>query len=604
MTKQIPNPKSQILNLGMLAAWVVVASLQAVNAQEPAGKLKVGAVQIGLEPTLEASRDKIVRFIGEAKNRGCRVVVFPETSLYWPPQTPKGEIDAAVEVVRKAVDAADIYALVGGLYKRDEMDKPFERLLVIDPEGRILQSYSKMWGDARFNDCPGMFQIDGVPCCAAICADRWIRSVEELPAMAGAKVLFEVSNNYDNEWLPELGWFWYVPRAIRNEAFVVFANTGKDDRAQNTPGHGHTAFIGPDGAILAAAGEESDRLIVAELDLSKATVGEATARRRHPALASFWDTGVKMLSGQKVAAPNHEVLVSPEVEIKIAAAQMACSGDVNENVARIEKMIREAKGGGADVVVFPELAVTGAREDDVAAASGEQLAAAVARIQQATKAARIYVVFGTPWLEGGKRHNCAVAIGPDGKLLTRYGQLVVDRPGLFAAGTSTRAMWFEIKGAPCVVTVGRDGRWSEIAEMAAWRGAQVHLHLAYDRDTSAEGALKRNQIWANLASFRTFTATANAASPAGLARPSAAASGGSAIWDDYHRGQNRQTGGYGPYSAVRVAEAKDGETILYASQKTLKVNPQYGILTGRSNRSMTPWYAAGAAAIYLESGGK
>ena len=169
MTKQIPN-------LCVLVVWLIVASVQAVNAQAPAGTLTVGAVQIGLEPTLEASRDKILRFVGEAKDRGCRVVVFPETSLFWPPQTPKAEIDAAAEVVRKAVDAADVYALV----------KPFERLLVIDPEGRIVQSYNKMWGDARFNDCPGVFQIDGVPCCAAICADRWIRSVEELPAMAGA----------------------------------------------------------------------------------------------------------------------------------------------------------------------------------------------------------------------------------------------------------------------------------------------------------------------------------------------------------------------------------------------------------------------------------
>ncbi len=101
----------------------------------------------------------------------------------------------------------------------------------------------------------------------------------------------------------------------------------------------------------------------------------------------------------------------------------------------------------------------------------------------------------------------------------------------------------------------------------------MHLHLAYDRDTSPAGHLKRNQLWVNLASFRTFTATVNAASPAGLAQPSAPASGGSAIWDDYHRGQNRQFGGYGPYSAVRVAEAKEAETILYATQTVPQTNP-------------------------------
>src|SRR6476661_6224990 len=73
----------------------------------------------------------------------------------------KAQIDAAVEELRKIVDASDVDVLIGGLYKRDELDKPFERLLVINPDGQIVQTYYKMWQDARFNDCPGIFHIDG-----------------------------------------------------------------------------------------------------------------------------------------------------------------------------------------------------------------------------------------------------------------------------------------------------------------------------------------------------------------------------------------------------------------------------------------------------------
>ena len=86
--------------------------------------------------------------------------------------------------------------------------------------------------------------------------------------------------------------------------------------------------------------------------------------------------------------------------------------------------------------------------------------------------------------------------------------------------------------------------------------------------------------------------------PQGCRSRARAASGGSTIWDDYHRGQNRKAGGYGPYSAVCVAEAKEAETILYATQLAQKTNPQFGILTDKTNRPMTPWYVAGAAAIY------
>lgn len=563
--------------------------------------LTVGVAQLALEPTLNSNREKIIRFIREAKQRACRVVVFPETSLYWPPTTSRADIDAAVETLRQAVDAHDIYALIGGLYKRDEKEKPFERLLVIDPDGRVLQTYHKMWQDARFNDCPGIFSIDGVPCAAALCADRWIRSVEELPVMAGAKILFECSNNYDNEWLPDLGWYWYVPRALRNEVFVIFANTAKEDRGQLTPGHGHSALIGPDGTILTTAGEESDKLLVATLDLSQATAGQALARHKHPLLKPFWDKGIELLAGEKRLAPPHQPLISPQIELKIAAAQIACSQRIEDNTKQIEQLIRDAKDQIADVVVFPELAITGARNEDIAAATREQLAQALAQVQNAARESQIYVVCGLPWFDGDRRQNCAVAIGPDGTLLTRYAQIEIDRPQLFAIGTSTRSMWFEVRGVPCVLTIGHDALWSELAEMAAWRGAQVHLHLAYDRDTSPAGALKRNQLWANLASFRTFTATVNAASPAGLPWPSAPTSGGSAIWDDYHRGQNRAGGGYTPYSAVRLTEASAAPTILYATQKVQKTNPQFGILTEKTNRPMTPWYIAGAAAIYADA---
>src|SRR5262249_55520674 len=136
----------------------------------------------------------------------------------------------------------------------------------------------------------------------------------------------------------------------------------------------------------------------------------------------------------------------------------------------------------------------------------------------------IYVVFGMPWYECGKRHNGAFVVGPEGKLLTRYAQIVVDRPHLFAGGAQTKSLWFRVKGVAAVVTVGADALWSEIAELAAVRGAQVHVHLCYDRDTSAAGALRRRQLWVNLASYRTFSATVNAASPTCLARPSAPAS--------------------------------------------------------------------------------
>jgi predicted amidohydrolase len=561
----------------------------------------VGVVQLALEPTLAENRDKMIRFVGQAKAKGCRVVAFPETALYSPPGTPRSATEAAVAEVRKAADLHDVYVLCCGLSRRTDAERPNERLVVIDPDGRVTHTYDKLWSDPRFDSVPGLFTIDGIPCAATLCADRWLRGVEDLPAVMGAQILFECSNNFAQEWIPDLGWYWYAPRAVRNQAFVVFANTAKENRSAAHAGHGHSAVFDPDGGLVVSAGEEADRLLVATLDPAKATRARAAERRSHPLFRPFWDVGLSILDGRKVPDPAFEPLRSPKVAITLAAAQMPCSRNVADNVARMKALIRAARAKGADAVAFPELAVTGGRAEDVTRADEPVLRAALTELQAAARVEEITVVFGMPYLEGGRRYNGAFVVGPDGALLTRYAQLVVDRPDLFAPGASTKAMWFRLKGVPAVVTVGRDALWSEVAELAAVRGAQVHVHLAYDRDVSKPGTLFRKQVWANLASFRTFTATVNAAAPDGLAAPSASANGGSALWDDFRRGSSGKAGNHAPYSALRVAEAGAGPELLTATRTVPEVNPHLGRVTGTSNPQMRAWYLAGAAAIAADA---
>jgi predicted amidohydrolase len=614
--------------------------LQRVERVERAGilrpsSLRLGVVQLALEDELAANLAKIVGFIHQAGGEGCRAVVFPEGALHSPPETPTGQIDGAVDAICAAARAADIYVVTGLLYKRDDGAPQNQRLLAIGPDGRLIQVYDKIWGDPLANDVPGTFEIDGIVCGAAICADRWARGIEELPAFAGAQVLIECSCNWLREWVADLDHFWCAPRARRTGAYVVFSNGTQAWGGR--PGHGHTAVIAPDGSTVMTAGDDPDRLLVATLDLSLATGAAAAERRDHPLFRRFWETGVTLMNRGPVDVPaealEHAPLVSPEARLKVAAAQMACSRVLDENVARAAALIRAAAAERAEVVVFPELALTGALAEDILAADEAALVTALASIQNAARASGVHVAIGLPWIENGRRLNSAAIIGPDGTLLTRYDQLVVDRPELFTPGTSTRAMWFQItpprntafrstrlpfpsgtrpgvrsvttEGVPAVVTLGRDALWSELAELAAVRGAQVHLHLAYDRDVAAGASLRRKQLWVNLANFRTLTVTVNAASPERLPCPSAPAQGGSIIWEDFRREPHataRRTGA-GPWSAYRLAEAAEGEALFYATQTVLPVNAHFGHMTDTRNPQMRPWYALGAHAIFADASG-
>jgi predicted amidohydrolase len=570
--------------------------------------LTVGVAQPTILADLWANAHDLVRIVGNARAKRCDVVVFPEGALYAPPDTPKADIDAAVMLMRQTAASHRINIVLGLCYRQADDEPQYQRLLVIGRDGGIIQAYDKMWADTRFNELPGVFEIDGVPCHAAICADRWIRAVEELPVFQGSQIMFECSNNYYHEWVPDLGWYWYVPRALRNGVYVVFCNSPRESPSRKAaghgPGHGHSAIVDPAGRLVVSAGEETDALLVATLDLTKADRAEALRRKEHALLAPFWDAGVRILSGQHVEAVAYEPLVSPPLRLTLAAAQVACQSDATANVRRMAAMVRQAKAGGADLVALPELAVTGAAAGDILRADRAILAQALADMRDIAATERAYVVFGMPRLANdATRYNAAYALGPQGEVLTCYDQLVVDRPELFSAGASTRAMWFEVNGAPAVVTIGRDALWNELAELAGVRGAQVHVHLSYGQDVTPQGALLRRQLWANLATYYTFTVTANAAAPDSRPLPSALADGRSVIWQDFRSSEmrTRTVGGRRFCCPMPVAEAGPGEEIIYATETLPTYNRQFGAMVTKTSPQMAAWYRKGAMAIYSPS---
>jgi predicted amidohydrolase len=85
--------------------------------------------------------------------------------------------------------------------------------------------------------------------------------------------------------------------------------------------------------------------------------------------------------GQAPPVPEIAPYSSAVRDVKIAAAQMACSRDMAENTSTVLRYIAQAAEDGADIVVFPELAVMGSRGDDVLAASQSELDRAMDRIR-------------------------------------------------------------------------------------------------------------------------------------------------------------------------------------------------------------------------------
>jgi predicted amidohydrolase len=478
--------------------------------------------------------------------------VFPEAALRSSEDERDAEIDRALGAIRESALTHRVYVVFGGCTPAPRLGKNANWMRVVDPGGHEIYRYDKLY-DNHHAAMPGVFQLDGVPAGAIICADRWLRGVEELPIQQGAKISIELSDNFPSEWVAAFEWYWYVPRALRNNVWVIFANSAS---GEGKLGHGHSAIIAPEGEIVASIPDDKETMIVADIDPARATRAEAIARRDHPVLRRLWEPKPDKLA-------RFQPLESPTRTLEIAAAQVT-------GLDAVEAMIREAGDHGADIVAFPERAITGGLD----------------RVRAAARAHRIHVVVGM----AQENRNSAFVIGPDGDVLTRYDQLTATAP--FEPGTSPASMWFRVKGVPAVVTICRDALWTEIAELAAVAGAQVHIHLAAEPPSQ-----RLLQIWSNLASYVTFTATVNA-------------QGGSALWDDLrtleerraevkHPGNQVVSGVevFSPFSANLVVRAGMGPQIVYASRTVHNRNPYHPRRTTAMNPEMGWWYERGAIEI-------
>jgi len=114
--------------------------------------------------------------------------------------------------------------------------------------------------------------------------------------------------------------------------------------------------------------------------------------------------------------------------MKIAALQMVSTPDVDRNVKAASRLIAQAAGGGARLVVLPEyFCLMGRRDDDklrVAEAAGN------GPIQQALAGAArqhgLWVVGGTVPLRGSDESHALNSCGvyaPDGSLAARYDKI-------------------------------------------------------------------------------------------------------------------------------------------------------------------------------------
>src|SRR3954451_5689123 len=136
--------------------------------------------------------------------------------------------------------------------------------------------------------------------------------------------------------------------------------------------------------------------------------------------------------------------------MRIALAQLnQIVGDLDGNRDRILDALAEAKAGDAQLVVFPELAVTGYPPEDLLLRPGFLRAAERTLATIAAEARGVVALVGTPLYEGELFNACALRAAGEvrasarRRFLPNYGASA--EPRYFAAGREP--LLFELDGS-------------------------------------------------------------------------------------------------------------------------------------------------------------
>jgi len=452
---------------------------------------RVAAIQF--EPTLfskSANLEALLRLTGEAAAGGAKLIVTPEmatTAYCW---ATRDEIASDVEPVpgpttrRFAEIAADhgCWIVVGLAEVDPETDIYYNSTVLIGPEGpvglyRKTHAYisEPKWAKDGDLGLP-VFETPIGRIAMTICMDACYPETARVPALAGADVIC-FPTNWLSEKSPSPSW---MARAAENGVYLVAANRYGLERGVQFSGG--SAVIDPDGSLQSVV-DSGDGIVWGWINPARARdkhplpgrPEDLIADRRPDAYGTMtlntylWDPGE--FHGLYGIRPLPEARRS-----RVAVVQFSPNrGDVAGNLDRIAR--ETAALAESDLVVFPELVVTGSVADrEMAERLAERIPGpSTERLREIAASADTYLVAGLIErdADSGRLYNSAVLVGPGGVAGT-YRKLHLaaeDRP--WATPGNLCLPTFDIPAGRVGMLIGYDALFPEAARSLALDGADI-----------------------------------------------------------------------------------------------------------------------------------
>ncbi len=263
-------------------------------------KLRVGVVQMSMSDDPEENTGKAERLVREAAGDGAELICLPELfrSRYFC-QTEDYDRFALAEAIpgptteRFAAVARELdVAVVLSLFEERAPGLYHNTAALVDGAHGYVGKYRKMHipDDPRYYEkfyfTPGDLGFKVYPARSArlgmlVCWDQWYPEAARLTAMMGAQLLvYPTAIGWHPEEQKEVGpaqhGAWETiqrSHAIANGCYVIAANrTGFEPDPEGEGGiqfWGQSFVVGPDGGIVARAGQDDETVLHVELDFGR-----------------------------------------------------------------------------------------------------------------------------------------------------------------------------------------------------------------------------------------------------------------------------------------------------------------------------------------------
>ena len=456
---------------------------------------KVAAVQY--EPSQfkkDYNVNSLIKLCEEAAKNGAKLIVTPEMGTTGYCFLDRKEISTLVELIpgpttKKFCDVAkkfDCFIVIGLPEVDEETQLYYNAAVLIGPKGIIgkhRKSHSYI-AEPKWS-APGqdhlVFDTEIGKIGILICMDIHFIETARLVALQKADIIIHISN-----WLGERtpGPYW-ISRAFENGCYLIEGNRWGLERTVQFSGG--SCVINPDGSVASVI-DKGDGLAYADIDISwsrkRQVLNEKIFDDRRPEMYLNLPTNPYLWNPLDFFGLYGMDPLPKGKQSVVSIVQMNTSNNINQNLKEIFKHLQVAKNNLSELVVFPELALTGHINKNKCAISKDS--PEILQLANYANKHNLYVCCGFAEKEKKEFYNSSILFGPEG-IIGVYRKIHLNNEDKKWATEGNEWKYYDTKIGRIGLIIGYDAIFPESARCLGLYGCDIVLCPSAQKGTFTHG---------------------------------------------------------------------------------------------------------------------